>query len=207
MRRRLPSTGRTRSARCSQPPGRSCWPAGPLPSRPPRWGRRPGWRAAASTSTSGRARRSWPGSPPTRSRTGGARVSEAARRARDADGRIDAYVRTTLELACSGAHRIAVLAGGVPVGDRARERLAQAHRDLAAPLSAALADRGDPDPGLTAELIDGALGRAIGLLDAGRPAGMLCRRRWRSCGAPRDPLPRRRRARTARTVIQPETEE
>lgn len=101
----------------------------------------------------------------------GSRVSEAAGRARDADGRIDAYVRTTLELACSGAHRIAVLGGGLPGGDRARERLAQAHHDLAAPLRAALADRGDPDPGLTAELIDGALGRAIGQLDAGRPAG------------------------------------
>jgi AcrR family transcriptional regulator len=100
----------------------------------------------------------------------GARVSEAVGRAADVDGRIDAYVRTTLELADSGAHRVAVLGGGLPPDARARERLAQAHRDLAAPLVAALAERGDADPVLTAELVDGVLGRAIDQLDAGRPA-------------------------------------
>jgi len=100
----------------------------------------------------------------------GAQVNAAVGHAADADGRVDAYVRTTLELAGSGAHRVAVLAGGVPRDARARERLAQAHRDLAAPLVAALAERGDADPTLTAELVDGALGRAIDQLDAGRPA-------------------------------------
>ena len=100
----------------------------------------------------------------------GARVSDAVGRAPDADGRVDAYVRTTLELACSGAHRVAVLGGGLPRDARARERLAQAHRDLAAPLVAALAERGQADPVLTAELVDGVLGRAIDQLDAGRPA-------------------------------------
>jgi AcrR family transcriptional regulator len=100
----------------------------------------------------------------------GARVSEAVGRAADVDGRVDAYVRTTLELAGSGAHRAAVLGGGLPPDARSRERLAQAHRDLAAPLVAALAERGEADPVLTAELVDGALGRAIDQLDAGRPA-------------------------------------
>jgi AcrR family transcriptional regulator len=100
----------------------------------------------------------------------GARVSEAVGRAADVDGRVDAYVRTTLELAGSGAHRAAVLGGGQPPDARAREQLAQAHRDLAAPLVAALAERGEADPVLTAELVDGALGRAIDQLDAGRPA-------------------------------------
>jgi AcrR family transcriptional regulator len=100
----------------------------------------------------------------------GARVSAAVGRAADADGRVDAYVRTTLELAGSGAHRVAVLGGGLPRDADARERLARAHRDLAAPLVAALAERADPDPDLTAELVDGVLGRAIDQLDAGRPA-------------------------------------
>ena len=100
----------------------------------------------------------------------GARVSAAVGRAADADGRVDAYVRTTLELADSGAHRVAVLGGGLPQDARARERLAQAHRDLAEPLVAALAERGDADPVLTAELVDGVLGRAIDQLDAGRRA-------------------------------------
>jgi AcrR family transcriptional regulator len=100
----------------------------------------------------------------------GAQVSEAVGREADVDGRVDVYVRTTLELAGSGAHRVAVLGGGLPPDARAREQLAQAHRDLAAPLVAALAERGEADPVLTAELVDGALGRAIDQLDAGRPA-------------------------------------
>lgn len=99
-----------------------------------------------------------------------AQVGEAVSRAGDADARIDAYVRASLELAASGAHRVAMLAGGMPGNHRARQRLTEAHHDLAAPLRAALADRGDPDPAMTAELVDGALSRAIGLLDAGHPA-------------------------------------
>jgi AcrR family transcriptional regulator len=99
-----------------------------------------------------------------------AQVSEAVSRASGTDARIDAYVRATLELAASGAHRVAVLAGGMPPDHPARQRLTQAHHNLAAPLRAALADRHDPDPALTAELIDGVLSRAIGQLDAGRQA-------------------------------------
>ena len=99
----------------------------------------------------------------------GNRVTEAVNRAPDASSRIDAYARATLELAGSGAHRVAVLAGGLPSDSATRQRLAHAHHDLAAPLRAALADCGEPDPGLTAELVDGALSRAIGQLDAGRP--------------------------------------
>lgn len=99
-----------------------------------------------------------------------AQVGEAVSRAGDTDARIDAYVRATLELAASGEHRVAVLAGG-PSDQGAHQQLKQAHHALAAPLRAALADRGDPDPGLTAELIDGALSRAIDRLDSGCLAG------------------------------------
>lgn len=102
--------------------------------------------------------------------------AEWARRVREAVGavdqpaaRIDAYARATLALAGSGVHRVAVLAGSVLRSDASRARLAHVHHDLAAPLRAALADHGDPDPGLTAELVDGALGRAIDRLDAGDP--------------------------------------
>ena len=102
-----------------------------------------------------------------------AHVSEAVSRAADPAARIEAYARATLELAGSGAHRIAVLGGGTPRDDAARQRLAQAHHDLTAPLRAALAGHGDPDPTLTADLIDGALSRAIGQLDAGRPAAQV----------------------------------
>ncbi|MEV6767417.1 TetR/AcrR family transcriptional regulator [Nocardia sp. NPDC051030] len=98
-----------------------------------------------------------------------ATVRAAVEQAPDADARIEAYVRTSLGLAGSGAHRIAVLGGGVPRDEAARQRISRAHQDLAAPLRRALADRGDTDPELTAELVDGALGRAIDRLDAGLP--------------------------------------
>jgi AcrR family transcriptional regulator len=100
----------------------------------------------------------------------GRQVSDAVAHAADPGSRIDAYVQATLALAVSGVHRIAVLAGGIPAPGPGRERLARAHHDLGRPLRAALSDRGDPDPDLTAELIDGALSRAIGQLDAGRSA-------------------------------------
>jgi AcrR family transcriptional regulator len=99
-----------------------------------------------------------------------AQVAAAVDHADDPDGRIDAYVQATMELASSGAHRIAVLAGGLPRDDSERQRLTRSHHDLTAPLRAALADRGDGDPSFTAELLDGALSRAIGQLDTGRSA-------------------------------------
>ncbi|WP_067570001.1 TetR/AcrR family transcriptional regulator [Nocardia acidivorans] len=94
-------------------------------------------------------------------------VREAVDAVDGADRRVAAYVRTSLALAGSGAHRVAVLGGGVPRDEGARERIARAHRMLAEPLREALAERGDPDPALTADLIDGAIGRAIDRLDAG----------------------------------------
>ncbi|MFB7722392.1 TetR family transcriptional regulator [Nocardia sp. NPDC056100] len=94
-------------------------------------------------------------------------VRAAVEEARAAEGRIDAYVRTSLALAGSGAHRIAMAGGGTAPDEAARERIAVAHRALAAPLREALSELGDADPALTAELVDGAIGRAIDQLDAG----------------------------------------
>ncbi|MFE3187737.1 TetR/AcrR family transcriptional regulator [Nocardia sp. NPDC059240] len=105
----------------------------------------------------------------------GARVREAVDRHDTADGRVMAYVRVTLELAAAGAHRVAVLGGGMPGDPAARAVLARHHHDLTAPLRTALADRGDPDPGLTADLVDGALGRAIDRIDAGEPVADVTR--------------------------------
>ncbi|MDN5854731.1 MAG: TetR/AcrR family transcriptional regulator [Actinomycetia bacterium] len=101
------------------------------------------------------------------------RVCVAVEAAADPEARIDAYVSTTLAAAAEGAHRVAVLGGGIPQTEAERVRLAQAHQHLAAPLRAALGERGDPQPEMTAELIDGALGRAIEQLDAGRPADQV----------------------------------
>ncbi|MFJ9369041.1 TetR/AcrR family transcriptional regulator [Nocardia sp. NPDC101769] len=105
----------------------------------------------------------------------GAWVRDAVDRRDTADDRITAYVRVTLELAAAGAHRVAVLGGGTPGDPAGRAVLARHHRDLAAPLRAALTERGDPDPELTAALVDGVLGRAIDRLDAGEPVEYVTR--------------------------------
>jgi AcrR family transcriptional regulator len=84
--------------------------------------------------------------------------------------RIDAYARTTLELAAAGRHHIATALAGVDLGSNCRARIAELHRGLTAPLQAALADRGDEHPEITAALIQGVLDGTIRLLDSGRPA-------------------------------------
>ncbi|PXX64147.1 TetR family transcriptional regulator [Nocardia tenerifensis] len=95
------------------------------------------------------------------------RVRDTVERAETPAGQIEAYVRTTLALAASGAHRVAVLGSTLPRDEATRRDLADAQHDSAAPLRAALAALGNPNPDLTAELIDGALGRAIARIDAG----------------------------------------
>ncbi|MFI9509928.1 TetR/AcrR family transcriptional regulator [Nocardia sp. NPDC052566] len=103
----------------------------------------------------------------------GAQLRDTVERAETPAGRIDAYVRTTLALAASGTHRIAVLGGSLPRDEGSREQLTRAQHEVTAPLRAALADHGNPDPDLTATLIDGALARAMDLLDAGRSANEI----------------------------------
>ncbi|MEU1428178.1 TetR family transcriptional regulator [Nocardia sp. NPDC005746] len=97
--------------------------------------------------------------------------AEAVRAAMDrvdgADARIATYVRASLEAARAGTHRIAVLGGNGLTDNAAREQISRAHRELSEPLRQALAARGDAEPELMAELVDGALGRAIDRIDAG----------------------------------------
>ncbi|WP_194834652.1 TetR/AcrR family transcriptional regulator [Nocardia sp. XZ_19_369] len=99
----------------------------------------------------------------------GVRLRDTVERAETAAGQVEAYVRTTLALAASGAHRIAVLGSILPRDETARRDLADAHRELATPLRSALTALGNPNPELTADLIDGALARAIERIDTGCP--------------------------------------
>ncbi|MFI6168103.1 TetR/AcrR family transcriptional regulator [Nocardia sp. NPDC051052] len=98
----------------------------------------------------------------------GERVRDTVERAETPAGQVEAYVRTTLALAAAGAHRIVVLGSAIPRDEAARRDLADAHHDAAAPLRAALIALDTPNPDLTADLIDGVLGRAVEHLDAGR---------------------------------------
>ncbi|WP_433657108.1 TetR/AcrR family transcriptional regulator [Nocardia sp. CA-128927] len=105
----------------------------------------------------------------------GKRVHDTVERAETPAGQVEAYVRTTLALAASGAHRIAVLGSALPRDEAARRDLADAHHDLAAPLRAALTALDNPNPDLTADLIDGALVRAVEHIDAGRQHDEIAR--------------------------------
>jgi AcrR family transcriptional regulator len=96
-------------------------------------------------------------------------VTAAVDAAADPPARIEAYVRATLALAAAGEHRVAVLAGGFPHDDQARDGLARRHQALTEPLRGALEQHGVTEPALVADLIDGLLGRGIARIDAGAP--------------------------------------
>lgn len=92
------------------------------------------------------------------------------------DGKIDAYVRTTLELAASGEHKIGGLLAGLDLPEECQRQLDDLHSGLLDPLREALRARGDPEPETTAMLVQGTLDGAVRLIDAGRPPGPVVSR-------------------------------
>jgi AcrR family transcriptional regulator len=96
------------------------------------------------------------------------RVRRATAAEPDPAARVAVYVRTYLEFAQSNDRRIGYAASaGLP--PERLEHVMELHRRFNAPLLQALADRGDPDPEVTTELITGTLEGAIRLIDADRP--------------------------------------
>lgn len=85
--------------------------------------------------------------------------------------RIDAYIRTTVELAAAGQHRIAGAVTAAHLPEPCRARIGELHRELAEPLLSALVERGDTHPEITAALVQGALDAAVRLIHAGEPPG------------------------------------
>ncbi|MGV8966167.1 MAG: TetR/AcrR family transcriptional regulator [Cellulomonas sp.] len=96
-----------------------------------------------------------------------AELRAALDRASDPADRLDAYVRETLRLARDGAHRAAAALAAAPLPDQCRARLAELHREQAAPLLEALQDLDVPEPALTAQLLGGTLRAAMAALDGG----------------------------------------
>jgi AcrR family transcriptional regulator len=88
----------------------------------------------------------------------------------DVDGRVAAFVATQLQLVAAGHHRLANLLGDAPLGPAVRARInALAYRpaELLEPELAAL---GDPEPALTAQLLQGIVNAGVRLLRGGDPA-------------------------------------
>jgi AcrR family transcriptional regulator len=98
--------------------------------------------------------------------------TERVRRATDTEpdpaARVAVYVRTHLRFAQSDDRRVGY-AASAGLSPEHLEHLMELHRRFNAPLQEALADRGDPDPEVTGELITGTLEGAIRLIDAGHP--------------------------------------
>ncbi|MGW3043024.1 TetR/AcrR family transcriptional regulator [Kitasatospora sp. NPDC001159] len=90
--------------------------------------------------------------------------------------RIVAYIETELRLAEQGAHRPASALMRADLPAECQERVRELHRQHAAPLLAAIADSGAPDPLLTAQLVGGLLQAAVSAVDGGGDRGATAER-------------------------------
>lgn len=81
--------------------------------------------------------------------------------------RLDAYVRETLTLAAAGNHRPAVALRGATLPAACRSRIAELHREQAAPFVAALAALGVPELAITARLLGGTIEAAMDAVESG----------------------------------------
>jgi AcrR family transcriptional regulator len=80
------------------------------------------------------------------------------------DGKVEAYVRAQLEVMTDGRHAAAVALVEHALAEPALERIRVGHAQLLRPLVAALDDGGVPEPALRAELIQGLVDAAAGLV-------------------------------------------
>ncbi len=96
-------------------------------------------------------------------------IRDAMATEHEPSARIEAYVRTTVELAAAGRHRIAAAVAAANLPAPCRDRIGELHRRLMEPLLAALRRRADSRPEITAALIQGVLDGAIRSIDAGKP--------------------------------------
>ncbi len=95
---------------------------------------------------------------------------EAVQAAPTPQAKLDAYARAILDYAATGEHRIALVADQIDLPPELRERIEHRHAELPVPLIDILSQLGDPDPEITAMLVQGVLNSATHLLDLGHPA-------------------------------------
>ncbi len=95
-------------------------------------------------------------------------IEAAMAAAPDASSRIEAYVRTQLELVAGGHHRLADVLQAAPLGPGARARINALAYAPAAVLEEELRATGSSTPDVTAQLVQGLVGGAVRLLHQGR---------------------------------------
>ncbi len=96
-----------------------------------------------------------------------AALAEALAGSDEPRDRIDVYVRESLKLAAAGTHRPAAALRGATLPDSCRARIAELHREQAAPFIAALAALRVPELAITARLLGGTVEAAMDAVEAG----------------------------------------
>ncbi|MCT4354143.1 TetR/AcrR family transcriptional regulator [Streptomyces sp. Je 1-79] len=96
-----------------------------------------------------------------------AEVETAMARAGTAEGKVEAYVRTQLELVGDRRHRAVVAISASELDDGAREKIRAAHGGLVAMIVEALADLGQAQPRLGAMLLQGVVDAAVRRIELG----------------------------------------
>ena len=91
----------------------------------------------------------------------------ATEAAPDPAARIDAYLRTAIDLAARGAHRTAAVLARADLPESCRARLAELHASQRAPLREAIKELGVDDADLVVGLLDGVLAAAMVAVQAG----------------------------------------
>ncbi|MFF9911374.1 TetR/AcrR family transcriptional regulator [Streptomyces sp. NPDC013457] len=96
-----------------------------------------------------------------------AEVETAMAAADTAEGKVEAYVRTQLQLVGDRRHRAVVAISASELDDGAREKIRAAHGGLVAMIVEALADLGQAQPRLGAMLLQGVVDAAVRRIELG----------------------------------------
>ena len=106
----------------------------------------------------------------------GARLVAAMGRADGPSGRIDAFVRSTLDTATDPAHRSIHALSGSTLPPECLSRVAELHRKQYQPLVEALVELGAPEPELTMQLVVAMVVRAAQAVADGAPRARVLAR-------------------------------
>ena len=104
------------------------------------------------------------------------RLRSAVARADTPQDKVDAFVRTSIQLATDRTHRSLSALAGADLPIECRARMAELHAEQDAPLRDALSALGDRDADVTARLVAGIVRAAAGLILAGAPRAKVERR-------------------------------
>ncbi|MEU4445856.1 helix-turn-helix domain-containing protein [Actinosynnema sp. NPDC050801] len=97
----------------------------------------------------------------------GRKLVEAVRSVDGVRAKVEAYLRTELEIIADGSHSAVVALSAHALPEAARTRIRAEHEKLLAPLTDALTEAGVPSPALRATLIHGAVEAAARTLRPG----------------------------------------